>query len=278
MARLALEPPLAGLPFVLDLVDVDSDKWARMAASSSAPRSWVYRREARTLGAFETIAAQRAHDTLVVNEREAQALLALAPSARVTVISNGIDLEKFRPQGPPSDSRVVSFCGVMDYHPNEEGVAWFAKSVWPLVRRARADARFQIVGARPTRAVRALAEGDPSIEVTGSVPEVEPFLWQSALSVAPLRVAQGLQNKVLEAIAAGLPVVVTPQVAAGLPAILNGALTVSESPDEFARAVVTLLHRSADERRALAATAQLSGLSWEGCLAPLEGILQGAAR
>jgi sugar transferase (PEP-CTERM/EpsH1 system associated) len=277
MARLALEPPLAGIPFVMDIVDVDSAKWARLSASSAPPRSWVYAREARTLGAFEAYAAMQARRTLAVNDRERQELLRIAPGAEVSVVANGIDWTSFRRPGEASRRPVVSFCGVMDYAPNEQGVLWFVKEVWPIVRRQRRDAEFVIVGARPTRAIRALADADPSITVTGSVPAVQPLLWEAAVSVAPLALSQGLQNKVLEALAASLPVVITPQVADGLPDGVKAACPVSTSAEEFAAAVLRLLAISPEERTRLASAASLSQYGWEQSLAPLQTILEESA-
>ena len=119
MARFAFEPPLEGRPFVLDMVDVDSVKWDRMADASRGPLRWIYRREARTLRAFERTATTRARATLVVNERERTALAQIAPGARITVVPAGIDLDAFRPPAPPTGDPVVIFCGVMSYAPNE---------------------------------------------------------------------------------------------------------------------------------------------------------------
>ena len=166
---------------------------------------------------------------------------------------------------------------MMSYGPNEEGVRWFANEVWPRVRSARSDARFLIVGAEPTRAVRALAEADASITVTGSVPAVQPYLWQSAVSVAPLLLARGLQNKVLEALAAGLPVVVTSAVAAGLPSAIHAGCRIADDPERFASELLDLLAMAPADRRRFAANARLDLLSWSERLKPIEAILRRAA-
>lgn len=277
MARFALEPPLAGIPFVMDIVDVDSAKWARLSASSAPPKSWVYAREARALGTFEAHAALQARQTMAVNDRERQQLVRIAPGANISVVPNGIDCKSFRRPGPARGKPVVSFCGVMDYAPNEQGVLWFARDVWPIVRRHRPDAEFVVVGARPTRAILALADADPSITVTGSVPAVQPLLWEAAVSVAPLALSQGLQNKVLEALAASLPVVVTPEVADGLPDGVKAACAVSASAEPFADEVLRLLAMSPEERTSLASAATLSEYSWEQSLSPLQRILEESA-
>ena len=277
MARLALEAPLAGRPFVLDLVDVDSAKWAAMADRSTGWRRWLYRREAATLGAFEARASGLAEVTLLVNDRELASLARLAPAVTARVIPNGIDVTAFRPPGPPAADPIVVFCGVMNYEPNAAGVRWFARDVWPLVKAARPDARFTIVGAHPGTAVRALGRDDPSIEVTGHVPAVQPYLWRSAVAVAPLHLARGLQNKVLEALAAGLPVVATPVVLEGLPEEARGACLEAATAEAFARQVIAVLGEPPGQRRARAAEAPLDRLSWAEQLRPLEEVLRSAA-
>ena len=276
MARFALEPPLRGLPLVIDMVDVDSEKWLQVAARTRGPQRFIYSREARTLRRFEAIATSAAFETLVVNERERLTLSRIAPGARISVIQNGIDIESFRPTTPPVAKSVVVFCGVMNYYPNEEGVQWFATQVWPMIRRSMPGASFVVVGSSPTRQIQRLASADPSITVVGTVPAVQPYLHAAAVAVAPLRLARGIQTKVIEGLAAGLPVVVTPEVAAGLPAEAEPGYIAAGSPEEFANAVVGLLRRSPDERRALANSAPLAGLAWAEQTRPLETILSGA--
>jgi sugar transferase (PEP-CTERM/EpsH1 system associated) len=273
MARLALDPALAPVPFVLDMVDVDSAKWARMAEASWGARKWIYQREARTLRQFEITIVRHARTTLVVNERERDLLLDLTPDARVVAIPNGIDLAAFAPVRAPRPSSDIVFCGVMSYAPNVEGMCWFAEQVWPVIRAAKPDARLVIVGAEPAREIRTLAAADPSIEVTGAVPAVQPYLWNAALAIAPLWMTQGLQNKVLEALAAGLPVVITPQVSAGLPEpARNGCVVATRT--EFAGSVLQLLEATPEQRRCRAESATLDRLTWSVQLEPLEPLLR----
>lgn len=277
MARFALQAPLSDIPLVLDFVDVDSQKWRELAAASQPPLSWLYRREATTLGAFEARAATCAVAALVVNEREAAMARALAPSANVRVLNNGVELSRLHPpQGPAQSARVV-FCGVMNYAPNDEGMRWFVRQVWPLVQAARPDATLAIVGSDPTVALKSLCAGDSSIAVTGRVPDVREWLWESAVSIAPLRVARGVQNKALEAIAAGLPIVITEAVAGGLPDAAAYASSVANTPEQFAHHVLALLALSPAERRARANSSDLSDLTWSRTLEPLWPLLTGAA-
>ena len=273
MARYALEPPLAGLPLVLDMVDVDSLKWQALGRRGAPPLRWIHAREAVRLRAFEKKASLAAAATLVVSHREANALALIAPGAAIHTVGNGVDLGKYAPPGAPSASTTVVYTGVFDYAPNEDGALWFGRKVWPLVRQRHPDARFLVVGASPTARLRRMAAADPSIVITGPVPEVTPYLWQSALSVAPIHIARGTQNKVIEATAAGLPSVVTPEVHEGLPDAIRPACLVAPDTSTFAMSVGELLDLPAPERRARALRASLHELTWERTLAPLRDIL-----
>jgi sugar transferase (PEP-CTERM/EpsH1 system associated) len=278
MARFALEAPLNRFPFVLDLVDVDSGKWADFAKVASGPKRWLYRREARCLSAFEAAAARRAVATTVVTAREAEALETLCPDARAHVIANGVDLQYLAPQDAPSRDPEVVFTGVFSYAPNADGAVWFARHVWPLVKTRVPGARLTLAGASPLRRVRQLADDDPSITVTGLVPDIRPYLWRSAVAIAPLFEARGLQNKVLEAAAAGLPSVVTSAVWAGLPPQGRAACRLANEPEPFAAAVLDLLSMTPADRRAVAERSNLGSLSWPACLAPFATLIESAAR
>jgi sugar transferase (PEP-CTERM/EpsH1 system associated) len=277
MARFALEPPLDRYPLVIDLVDVDSQKWAALATTSSLPRRWIYSREERYLSRFEGRAAERAFATLVVNDREATALRQLAPAADVRVVPVGVDLASLRPPGPPTEAPRIVFCGVMNYEPNVEGILWFTEQVWPKIRATQPNARFHIVGSDPAPAIVRVASPGSGIYVSGEVESVQPYLWESALSVAPLKTARGVQNKVLEAVAAGLPAVVTPQVYEGLPHEIRDACLVGDSPSQFAEQALTLLAMGPGERRAMATRAACSRLDWSTQLTPLYEVLRNAA-
>lgn len=277
MARLALERPLAGIPFVHDMVDVDSAKWAALAAGTSGPRGWVYRLEARRLREFEAEVTRRAACTLVVNDRERRTLEEIAPGTPVAVIGNGVDVSSFNPPAGPAGGARVVFTGVFDYAPNVEGATWFVREVWPTVLSRHPDATLLLVGARPARALRTLASRARSVVVTGAVPDVRPYLWDAAVAVAPLRTARGVQNKVLEALAAGLPVVTTPAVAGGLPGETLAGCVVADDRESFAAGVVRLLSIAPGDRRRLARTVDLEPLTWEKRLAALGPLVAQAA-
>ncbi len=273
-----MDPPLAGIPLVLDMVDVDSAKWAALASTSGWPRSWIYRREARDLAAFEIEITRRAFATILTTEAERRTLQTMVPEARIDVIQNGVDATSLRPAGPPADSESVVFCGVMNYPPNEEGAVWLVGDVWPRVRKARPSARLTVVGANPTARVRALASDASGVSVTGYVDDVRPYLWGAAVAVAPLLTARGVQNKVLEAVAAGLPVVVTPVVFAGVPDEIRPACAMADGALALAEALIDLLESTPDDRRALSARGNVELISWEHRLAGLQLLLTHALR
>lgn len=277
MAKFAFAEPLAGLPLVVDLVDVDSAKWRALAASARWPMSAVYAREARLLSRFEARIARTAAATLVVNARERDALRAIDPTADARVLEIGVDVRHFASTGAPSARPAVVFSGVMDYAPNAQGVLWFARRVWPLVREKRPDATLTLAGSSPGREIRNLGRKDRSIVVTGTVPSVREYLWDAAVAVAPMLIARGVQTKVVEAVAAGLPCVVTPVVYEGVPREVAAACAVRSAAPAFAEAIVDLLARSPAERRAIAARADLASLDWDCRLAPLLPILEAAA-
>jgi sugar transferase (PEP-CTERM/EpsH1 system associated) len=274
MARFAVESPLSGIPLVVDLVDVDSQKWAALSESARWPMRWIYEREARCLAQFERRMTEAATTTIVVNDRECEALRAVAPDARVAVVSNGVDLRPLIPRSPPADNPRVIFCGVMNYTPNVDGALWFCQSVWPVIRRLRPDAELLIVGSNPAPAIRRLHSPRNGIEVTGTVDDVRPHLWRSAVAIAPLLTARGIQNKVLEAVGAGLPAVVSAQVFDGLPAAVRQACRVGVSAELFAEETLRLLALSPNERRHLAGTADMAELTWESQLRPLYNLLK----
>jgi len=277
MARFAMEAPLVDYPLVVDLVDVDSQKWAALAETASQPKRWIFEREVRYLSRFERVLAEHACTTVVVNEREARALRLLAPNATVHVVPVGVDLDALTPTCLPVDAPRLVFCGVMDYAPNIEGVLWFVRDVWPLIRARRPETEFTIVGSNPTPAIRRLASRDSGITVTGHVDAVQNHLWNAALSVVPLVTARGVQTKVLEAVAAGLPAVVTSSVHEGLPEEIFAACRVADTPAAFAGSVLELLTISGAERRAIAGRADVHNLDWDSQLAPLYTFLVDAA-
>lgn len=235
---------LAGARLAMDFVDVDSDKWRMYSASQGFPRSRVYRREWLRLQEYESMIGERFDWSFFVSDKELELFRSFCPGASASTVANGVDREYFGCCPPPAAGEepgpVILFTGAMDYFPNEDAVLHFAKDLLPLIRRKLPDARFYVVGSNPGERVLALGRDDPGITVTGYVPDVRPYLSLARVFVAPFRIARGVQNKVLEAMAAGVPVVARPEAVQGLLAP-GGCLRVAEGNDAFARAVLESL-------------------------------------
>ena len=239
-------PHLARRKSVMDFVDVDSEKWRQYAEESSGLRQIFYGREAQLLRDFEKYAARRFDASLFVSEQEAKVFRRIAGNDATTVgaLGNGVDYGYFDPAADfewidRKSPLTVVFTGAMDYRPNIDAVAWFAEEVWPQVRAARSDALFQIVGSKPAGEVLKLG-GRDGIEVTGRVPDVRPYLANADVAVAPLRIARGIQNKVLEAMAMARPVVATGAAFEGINAVPGEHLVVENDPAPMARAILDI--------------------------------------
>lgn len=263
---------------VMDFVDVDSAKFAEYAETSRGPSRWMMAREAKMLQAFERSIAARADANLFVSVAEAALFQAATGAVRVQAIENGIDTRTFDPAADfapvaAADDLIV-FTGQMDYRPNIEAVTWFAESILPLVRAEHPAVKFAIVGRAPTDAVTALALA-PGVIVTGEVADVRGWLAAASAVVAPLRLARGIQNKVLEAMAMARPVVASAAAAEGIDHA--GTIRVGANAQDIARALSDLLaDRHAATALGVAARAQVQRrYSWDACLAPLDAILVG---
>jgi sugar transferase (PEP-CTERM/EpsH1 system associated) len=239
--------PFADARRVVDFCDVDSDKWRQYAEKKSWPMSWLYRHEARQLLAYERHVAQVCDAALFVSAPEAELFRQLAPesAAKTGYFNNGVDTDYFSPARAyanpyQSGTQALVFCGAMDYWPNVDAVQWFARAILPAVRARHPQAMFYIVGARPSGEVQALAALD-GVHVTGTVPDVRPFVAHAALSVAPLRIARGIQNKVLEAMSMAKTVVVSPQALEGIDAAPGRAVLLAHDAAEFSAQVTLAL-------------------------------------
>ena len=245
MAQYVRGPRFAAIRRVIDFVDVDSDKWRQYAERQRGPMAWVHAREARRLLHHDAAIAREFDLSLFVSSAEAEFFRHLTGiDARVDSVANGVDHVYFapapgRPSPYPAGQDAVAFTGAMDYWANLDAVRWFARDVWPAVRERVPTAVFYIVGARPGAEVQALA-GDRII-VTGRVPDVRPYLQYAGAVIAPMRIARGIQNKVLEGMAMARPVITSNK---GLEGIDSGGaqvVLVADEPHAFAERVCEAL-------------------------------------
>ncbi|MFN8179569.1 MAG: TIGR03087 family PEP-CTERM/XrtA system glycosyltransferase [bacterium] len=251
-------------PRVLDLVDVDSEKWKQYAARSSFPRRDVYTLEHRLLRSWEKALVRRFDRSLVVSRAERDLLGTFADVSRVRVVGNGVDADGFHRPGPRGTEPILVFVGALDYFANVEGIVRFTREILPLVRERVAGCRLRVVGRKPVAEVRALAAVE-GVEVIADPEDVRPPLWGAAVAVAPLWIAQGTQNKVLEAMAARVPVVATTAAVQGIDGQADRHFRIADAPEEWARAVSDLVTRP-EEADALAERARqlvLERYSWD---------------
>ena len=267
---------------VVDLCDVDSDKWRQYAGKKSWPMNWLYRHEADALLAYERHVAKTCDAALFVSSPEADLFRTLAPEsdAKIGFFNNGVDTDYFSPERQyerpyGKDERVLVFTGAMDYWPNIDAVQWFAAEVFPKLHAAMPKLRFCIVGARPAAAVQALAQ-QAGVIVTGTVPDVRPYIHHADIAVAPLRIARGIQNKVLEAMAMARPVIVSPQALEGIEATPGSELLLADGADAFIATITGLLGlETPDASLGAAARAKVEHqYSWPSNLARIEARLE----
>jgi sugar transferase (PEP-CTERM/EpsH1 system associated) len=266
--------PHAGLRRVMHFAELDSDKWRQYAQSARWPMRWVYAREARALLAFERRIAQAFDENVFCTPLEQALFQQHIPGQSSLVLKNGVDFAAYRPSPDTAEPGHIVFVGVMDYHPNADACVHFVRDVLPLVREQHPGVRFTIVGARPTPAVQRLAQVQ-GVTVTGFVDDPREYLRRAALSVAPLRIARGIQNKVLEALAMGLPVVGTTAATQGVAGEPGRDYLVADGAATTAEAVSRLLADPA-AARALGARARAfveAHYDWEAAFRPLDALL-----
>jgi sugar transferase (PEP-CTERM/EpsH1 system associated) len=234
------------IPRVLDFVDVDSDKWLQYANRSSWPWSWLWSREAKRLGAYESELVRTFSTTLVCTDAEAQLLRSKAPIGGIRTLENFLDVDQYDSAQACIPDRIrswepyVIFSGSMDYRPNVDAVSFFYREVFPLVCREVPEVRLVIAGRNPHRSITNL-QSDLRVHVTGNVSDIRPYIWGASVAVVPMRIARGVQTKILEALASGIPVVSTSAAASALPEVLRSLVTVADGPQEIAAAIIVEL-------------------------------------
>ena len=267
------------IPCVIDFVDIDSDKWLQYSKFAKFPLNLLYSLEGKKLGKLENNILNWTKAAFLVTEREVDFFAGSKNKNKIHAIPNGIDNKFFNPADTPDSpglrkEEYICFTGAMDYFPNEDGVIFFVEEILPYILKKYPQLKFFIVGRNPTPAVEKLAD-NPNIVVTGSVDDIRPYLKHAKLSAIPLRMARGIQNKILEAISMGLPVVTTSNAYEGLTLEKGNDIIVEDDPVKFAEHVIDLLEDK-EKRERIAKNAQIKlieSYNWDNNLSKMERIL-----
>lgn len=274
MAQYFLRPDFKSLPCVVDLVDVDSKKWLEYSAAKSGMKSMLYKREAYRLQSFERRLTDHARAVLLVSEAEAEIHRTNYKNDKTIGVPNGVDIDYFRPDEIKTPSTELVFVGVLNYFPNVSGLQWFCTNVWPRVTSLISSAKLTIVGRNPNAEVLRLAD-HTNVQVVGEVPDVRPYISRSQVVVVPLKIARGIQNKVLEAMAMGKPVVASPEALYGLELNRHQDVICAHTVDEWTQALEQLFR---NQQRCIELGQHARNYveqkhSWSACLQPLEELL-----
>ena len=271
------------IPKLMDFVDLDSEKWGAYAEYQPFPFAMLYRMEARRLRSYEVTIANEFDQSVFISSEEAEVFRHRVPGRSVAVVPNGVDLEFFSPSGVSDDKNssdalkpTIVFTAAMDYFPNIDGAQYFCDKIFPRISDVLPEVSFVIVGRKPTPEVLQLARTGV-VDVTGTVPDVRPYLARASMAVAPLRIARGVQNKILEAMAMGLPVVGTGNAFQGIGATTQDGIRICDDPMGFADEVIHLL-RDKDLRRDCGQRARefvSQRCRWEDCGTDLEALVHG---
>ncbi|MEP6997508.1 MAG: TIGR03087 family PEP-CTERM/XrtA system glycosyltransferase [Betaproteobacteria bacterium] len=264
-----------GTSKILDFGDMDSQKWLEYARFKPFPLSLGYRLEGAKMERAERRLARRFDLCTATTRAEWETLQSYGTGVASDWFPNGVDSEYFAPGGQPHDADTIAFVGRMDYYPNQECMFDFCSRTLPLLKAQRPALKLLIVGADPSPAVQRLAEL-PGVSVTGSVADVRPYLHRSALMIAPLNIARGTQNKILEAMASGVPVVTSRIAAGGVDATDPEHFLTASSPAEYATAILHILDDPAERQRLSHAgrARMLSHHSWDKSMQRLDGIIE----
>lgn len=264
----------AGIPKIMDFGDMDSQKWISYGPMKPFPFSLGYYLEGLKMQLAEVEIARKFDTCTTTTKAELATLEGLGSGARTAWFPNGVDAEAFKPTTEPYDPNTVCFVGRMDYFPNQQGMLWFCRDVWPRLREEHAELKLLIVGADPSREIQALARL-PGVTVTGSVPEVQPYVQRAALTVAPLFIARGTQNKILESLSMGVPVVSSTLAAGGVDAVPEEHILTADRPELWVSQVLRLVRDPAERRRFAEAgrARMLSNHTWASSMARLDGIV-----
>jgi glycosyltransferase involved in cell wall biosynthesis len=273
--------PAANIPdlggWIVFQHNVETMIWRRHQSSAPDPlRKFYFRLQAARMFAFERHVCQQAGHVIAVSAEDAATMRRLFGITRISHVPTGVDTERFAPPPTPPPAADLIFVGAMDWLPNMDGIRYFVREILPLIRRRRPETTLAIVGRTPPPAIQALAAADRLITVTGTVPDVRPYLWGAQVSIVPLRIGGGTRLKIYESMAAHVPVVSTPIGAEGLSVEDPSNIRLACTPESFAAACLELLENPAERARLAAGGAELvaSRFSWEQVTRAFEEVLK----
>jgi len=268
------------LPSLKDVVlfqhNVETTLWERHAENApSFMQRALFRRQARLMASYEGKVCRQVRQVIAVSEADSERMRSRFSAEHVDAVPTGVDVEYFSPPAEPPPGAEFVFLGSMDWSPNVDGMLWFVEQVWPRIIARAPGARLDIVGRIPPPSILALAERDSRIRVTGTVPDVRPYLWGGKVSIVPLRIGGGTRLKIYEAMAAGLPVVSTTVGAEGLPLTSSETIFLADQPADFAAHCIWFLEDSALRRRFGQAGRDLvaANFSWDSAARCFERLL-----
>lgn len=264
----------SGAVSIIDYGDMDSQKWRDYSTHKAFPWSAGYWLEATKLERVERNLAANFDLCTCTTRGELDSLRELGVTTPSDWFPNGVDATFFTPSAEPYDKDLVVFVGRMDYYPNQQAVVDFCRDVLPRLAARRPGVKFQIVGADPTREILDLGKL-AGVSVTGSVPDVRPFVTRAALTIAPLQIARGTQNKILESMAMGVPVVCSVRASGGVDALPEDHLLTATTTDDYVNAIDRVLGSAAERTRLAEAGRQrvLTQHSWPSSMTRLDGLI-----
>lgn len=257
--------------------NVESTIWQRQAAhSTDFVRKAYFNSQAQRMLNYEQQACQSVAHIIAVSDADAERMRSLYGVSRVSVVPTGVDVDFFAPPAAVTRASDLVFVGSMEWLPNVDGAHYFVREVLPLIRRRRPDCSLVLAGRAPTAEIRALAQADPRIKVTGTVPDIRPHVWGTSVSIVPLRIGGGTRLKIYESMAAGTPVVSTSIGAEGLPLRDGEHLSLADDPASFAERCLELLEQPELAKRMSAAARRLvaAEFSWERVSRSFEDVLE----
>ena len=281
MAQYVEREPFHDCIRIADFVDIDSDKWLQYSRKKAFPMSWIYAREARRLAKFEQKISATFQKTLFATKDEMQYFASLHPTlnTRLGYYNNGVDTKYFDPflqYNNPYSANVlpIVYTGAMDYWANVDAVCWFAKEVLPIIRDVMPQAHFYIVGSNPDPEVKVLSQ-NKGVTVTGAVRDIRPYIRYARVIVAPIRIARGVQNKVLEGMAMARPVICTSMALEGIELSKDYQPIIADNASKFINHCLYVLKEQQYNTLHLSARESVIKLyNWEENLLPLIQLLE----